>query len=137
MNRQILARTKWVNLYLESQDAGYVCRKCGVSRPTLRKWVCRYQQEGKESLVGKSTKPHSSRNQKINKQRSDWILDLRRQRNLGARRIQTELIRLHDCSLSLATIHKALTAQHAEPIKKPLRPLQNKASVTQQKLIKG
>jgi transposase-like protein len=118
MDRQIAARTKWVNLYLESQDAGYVCRKCGISRPTLRKWVRRYQQEGAAGLIGKSKKPHSSPNQKINKQRIDWILVLRNQRNLGARRIQTELIRLHECPLSLATIHKVLSAQHAEPIKK-------------------
>src|SRR3990167_5310775 len=118
MDRQIAARTKWVNLYLESKDAGYVCRKCGVSRPTLRKWVRRYKQKGLEGLIGKSKKPHSSPNQKINKQRTDWILDLRKQRNLGARRIQTELIRLHECSLSLATIHKVLTTRQAEPIKK-------------------
>lgn len=118
MDRQIAARTKWVNLYLETQDAGYVCRKCGISRPTLRKWVRRYQQEGVDGLIGKSKKPHSSPNQKINKQRTDWILDLRKQRNLGARRIQTELIRLHECPLSLATIHKVLSGQHAEPIKK-------------------
>jgi len=117
MDRQIAARTKWVNLYLETKDAGYVCRKCGVSRPTLRKWVRRYQQAGVDGLIGKSKKPHSSPNQKNNTQRTDWILGLRKQRNLGARRIQTELIRLHEGQLSLATTHKVLSAQHAEPIK--------------------
>ena len=35
--------------------------------------------------------------------------NLRSERNLDARRIQTELIRLHNCPLSLASIHKALT----------------------------
>lgn len=118
MDKQIKARTIWVNLYLETNDAGYVCRKCGISRPTLRKWYRRFLQEGAEGLVGKSKKPHSSPNQKINKQVIKLILDLRSQRNLGARRIQTELIRLHECSLSLATIHKVLTAQQAEPFKK-------------------
>lgn len=46
------------------------------------------------------------------------ILNLRNERNLGARRIQSELIRLHSCSLSLASIHKTLAAQQAQPIKK-------------------
>src|SRR3990167_1475459 len=118
MDRQIKARTNWVNLYLETKDASYVCRKCGVSRPTLRKWYRRYLQDGADGLVGKSKKPHTSPNKKINKQRTKLILDLRKQRNLGARRIQTELIRLHECSLSLATIHKVLTTRQAEPIKK-------------------
>lgn len=39
MKQQIKARLIWVNLYLETKDAGYVCRKCGISRPTLRKEV--------------------------------------------------------------------------------------------------
>lgn len=46
MDRQIKARTKWVNLYLETKDAGYVCCKCGISRSTQRKWYGRYLQEG-------------------------------------------------------------------------------------------
>lgn len=42
MNKQIKAREEWVKHYLETQDAGYVCRRCGISRPTLRKWHRRY-----------------------------------------------------------------------------------------------
>jgi len=37
---------------------------------------------------------------------------MRIKRNLGARRIQTELIRLHQCKLSLSTIHKELKRQN-------------------------
>ncbi len=118
MDKQIKARTTWVNLYLEIEDAGYVCRKCGISRPTLRKWYRRYQLYGAEGLIDQSRKPHSSPNQKITQQNTKFILDLRQKRNLGARRIQTELIRLHDCYLSLATIHKVLIIQKANSIKK-------------------
>ena len=39
-------------------------------------------------------------------------------RNLGARRLQTELMRLHEISLSLATIHNVLSLYQVEPIKK-------------------
>lgn len=118
MDKQIKARLTWVNLYLETKDAGYVCRKCGISRPTLRKWQRRYSPQGLGGLNDQSKKPLSSPNQKLTLERTQLISDLRSERNLGARRIQTELIRLHTCSLSLASIHKALTIQQARPIKK-------------------
>ncbi len=118
MDKQIKARTGWVNLYLETKDAGFVCRKCGISRPTLRKWYRRYLKDGLLGLVDQSKRPHSSPNHKLTAERVNLILHLRNERNLGARRIQTELIRLHNCSFSLASIHKALTTQQAQPIKK-------------------
>lgn len=118
MKQQIKARLTWVNLYLETKDAGYVCRKCGISRPTLRKWYRRYLETGIDGLNDQSKKPHLSPNQKLNSEVIKLILELRSSRNLGARRIQTELIRLHNCSLSLASIHKALTSNQTQPIKK-------------------
>ncbi len=30
-------RLDWVELYQETGNAGVVCRRCGISRPTLRK----------------------------------------------------------------------------------------------------
>jgi transposase InsO family protein len=126
MDKQIKARTRWVNLYLETKDAGFVCRKCGISRPTLRKWYCRFLKDGLPGLNDQSKRPHSSPNQKLNSECNKLILNLRNERNLGARRIQTELIRLHNCSLSLASIHKALTTQQAQPIIKLRRKKQFK-----------
>lgn len=112
------ARLKWVELYLDTGDAGYVCRRCGISRPTLRKWFKRYQKEGIKGLADLSKKPLFTPNKKVDDQITEWILELRNNRNLGARRIQSELFRLYECSLSLATIHKVLIAQKAKPIKK-------------------
>ncbi len=43
---------------------------------------------------------------------------MRVNRNLGARRIQTELIRLHQVHLSTATIHKVLSEASVKPIVK-------------------
>lgn len=45
------------------------------------------------------------------------VLRLRRNRKLGARRIQNELIRNFDLSLSLATIHKILACNNVKPLK--------------------
>ena len=50
------ARTRlgWVRLYEEVGNAGVVCRRCGISRPTLRKWWRRYQGEGEAGLHDRS-----------------------------------------------------------------------------------
>ena len=56
------ARTRlgWIKLYEEVGNAGLVCRRCGISRPTLRKWVERHQQRGLDGLVSESRRPDTS-----------------------------------------------------------------------------
>ncbi len=71
-------------------------------------WVKRYNESGVQSLSDQRRRPHNSPNKKINQQIIKWISYSRVQRNLGARRIQSELLRLNECKLSLATIHKIL-----------------------------
>ncbi len=118
MDREIQQRLKWVRLYEECGDAGFVCRRCGISRPTLRKWWRRYQEDGEEGLQSHSRRPHSSPNTKIDDELENLILDFRRTRNLGARRLQSELLRLHNVSLSLAPIHKVFKKHRVKPVKK-------------------
>ena len=96
MEREIQMRLVWIQLYEETGNAGLVCRRCGISRPTLRKWLRRYQAEGVEGLRGQSRKPKHSPNQKTDEALEDLILGLRKTRKLGARRLQNELIRCHD-----------------------------------------
>lgn len=55
---------------------------------------------------------------KITKKIEDWTIDFRACRSVGARRIQTKLFRLHECQLSLASIHKVLVKHVVKPIKK-------------------
>jgi len=105
MNKEINQRLKWVELYLETQDAGWVTRRCGIARPTLRKGLKRYEQEGLDGLQEQSRRPHNAPNAKVGAQEASWILRLRKHRQLGARRIQNELFREHNGSLALATIH--------------------------------
>jgi transposase len=117
MNLEIKARLKWVQLYEETGDAGFVCRRCGISRPTLRKWSRRFKEHGLEGLRSRSRRPHKSPRQKVSPENEKLILELRRQRKLGARRIQNELLRNHELSLSLATIHKVLSRHNVKPLK--------------------
>ena len=126
MKLEIKARLRWIKLYQKTNDAGLVCRRCGISRPTLRKWLRRYDQSGLDGLHGKSKKPHRSPNQKVTQKQEDLILNLRKKRKLGARRIQNELIRNHNFSLSLATIHKILTRHNVKPLKRKRRKKQYK-----------
>ena len=60
MELKIKARLKWVQLYEETGDAGFVCRRCGISRPTLRKWSRRFKELGIEGLRSRSRRPHGS-----------------------------------------------------------------------------
>src|ERR1051325_5721244 len=58
------ARRSWVQLYAQTKDAGLVCRRCGISRPTLRKWWRRYQADGDAGLSDRSRRPKRFAGQK-------------------------------------------------------------------------
>lgn len=134
MDLNIKSRLTWVNLFLETNNAGYVCRRCGISRPTLRKWVNRYNKLGIDGLVDQSKRPKNSPKIKLTTEIENRILDLRKKRNLGVRRIQTELIRLYDIRLSIASVHKVLIKHKVKPIKKLKR---KKAFKRYQRSISG
>ncbi|MZI00452.1 DDE-type integrase/transposase/recombinase, partial [Dickeya dianthicola] len=120
MDREIQQRLLWVKLYETSGDAGLVCRRCGISRPTLRKWWHRYLVQGIVSLENHSRRPKRSPATKTGPNEVALILELRTLRNLGARRIQSELKRLRSLSLSLAmaTIYKILCRYQVKPVVK-------------------
>lgn len=117
MNQEIAIRLRWIKLYEETQNAGIVCLRCGISRPTLRLWWRRYQASGLDGLKAQSRRPTRFPAQKIFDQQERLILSLRKRR-LGARRIQNELLREYDCKLSLATIHKVLKRHDQQPLKR-------------------
>lgn len=121
MDKHIKMRLVWVELYEATGDAGLTCKRCGISRPTLRLWYRLWQNQGTEGLASRSRRPKSSPNQKRTKNLSDRILQLRKERNLGARRIQSELIRETATKYSLATIHKVLVKAKVGPLNRPPR----------------
>src|SRR4051812_20531086 len=106
--RAIRQRRKWIAAYYEIGDAGAVCCRFGISRPTLRKWLRRFDAGGEAGLKEQSRRPHSSPVKKVSADVEQWILLLRRERRLGVKRIRAELRRLHDVHLSPAVIHKVL-----------------------------
>ena len=116
MSQEIHTRLRWIKHYQASENLGVTCQRCGISRPTLRKWLQRYRESGLAGLVGNSRRPHSAPNKKIFVEQEQLVLLLRRENNLGARRIQNELKRQHQLSLSLATIHKILVKNGNYPL---------------------
>lgn len=116
MNQESKKRLLWIKFFEETQNAGIVCRRCGISRPTLRKWVQRYQESGLEGLASQNRRPLRSPAKKIFSEQEQWILDFRSDRNWGARCIQNELKRIHGFNLSLASIHKVLVKNGVKPL---------------------
>jgi transposase-like protein len=112
-------RLGWVRLHEEAGDAGLVCRRCGISRPTLRKWWRRYRAEGEAGLRDRSRRPRTSPGRKVLAEREGLILRLRRERKLGIKMLRNELARGHGLRLALDTIHKVLV-RHGE--NRPERP---------------
>ncbi len=118
MDHKEQARLTWVQMYLATGNAGLTCRRCGISRPTLRKWVGRFQTDGLDGLRELSRRPKTSPGRKILAEQEEWILELRRERRLGARRLQHELRRLHGFHLSLASIHQVLSSNKAKRLRR-------------------
>ena len=110
-------RLRWIEMHERLKNAGIVCRRCGISRPTLRKWLKRYQLEGIEGLKAHSKRPHCCPTLKITEQIQARIMEIRKERNIGVRRIQSELKRLFDFKLSMASIHKVLRRNNASALR--------------------
>jgi len=121
MDADMRPRLLWVQLCQQTGDARLVCRRW-ISYPTLRKWVRRYRETGEVGLSSLSRRPIQSPNRRIFERERTWILTLRSDRKLGARRIQNELRRHHDLNLSLDSIHKVLiTSQVPLLVRSPRR----------------
>ena len=102
-------RLGWIRFYEQLGDAGLVCRRCGIPRPTLR----RYQAEGIDGLEERSRRPRRPAGRKIFAEQEALILELRRSRQLGIKQLRNELLRDHGLRLSLDTLHRVL-AKHGE-----------------------
>ena len=121
MKDEIRRRLVWVRMYENTRDAGLVCRRCGISRPTLRRWMRRFQEAGEVGLMGQSRRPQRSPRRKVFHKQRSLILRLRRERNLGARRIQIELWLHWEIDLSITAIHKVLRQAQVKPLTRPRR----------------
>jgi transposase InsO family protein len=112
-------RLGWVRLYEQLGNAGVVCRRCGIARPTLRKWWRRYQAQGEAGLETRSRRPRRSPNRKVFADEEALILRLRRERRLGIKMLRNERARRHGLKLALDTIHKVLVRHGENQLRRP------------------
>lgn len=104
MKNEVKKRFEWVMLYEAIGNAGVVCVKCGITRPTLRKWVKRFKESGIDGLSELSRRPHKIHH-KITIEDEQRIIELRTNRNLGHRSIASEMKSLYGVSISTATVY--------------------------------
>lgn len=116
------ARLSWIRMYQQTKDAGLTCRRCGISRPTLRKWWRHFQEQGEDGLCSGSSVRKNLLDKKVTQERRELILRLRKQRRLGPKSIQSELARQHDLKLSTATIWAVLERNKVALLRKPRVP---------------
>jgi len=119
------ARLTWVTMYQQNKDAGLTCRRCGISRPTLRKWTRRFQETGEEGLRSQSRVRKNLTPRKVTDEHEKLILELRQKRNLGPKGLQRELKRLHGFTFSSSTIWHVLHRNKVSvlrPGKRPKKP---------------
>ncbi len=79
-----------------------------------------------------SRAPHKAPSPKVTELYEKLILELRRDRNLGAKRIQAELLRHHNWRVSTATIWKVLARHQVPPLRRhrtPQAPIRYSRSV--------
>lgn len=119
MDAKVKMRLTWVQLYEKTANFSLTSRHCGISRPTLRKWVTRYQQLGLDGLLDQSRRPKTlARTLKL--RLSIWSgLDsyVNDVSVLGAFRVNCYIY-----TLSTATIHKVLKQEGYGLLKPTRRP---------------
>jgi len=96
------------------------CRRFGISRPTGHKWLQRYQADGVRGLADQSRRPRSCAHATAQPV-VDRILELRRQFDLGARKIQRLLREEFDTVPCVDTVHNVLKRHGCVEPRKPRR----------------
>ncbi len=61
LNRQAKTQLVWMDYYEQCGNAALTCRRFGVSRPTLHKWLKRYRRRDLLSLEDRSRRPKKTR----------------------------------------------------------------------------
>jgi len=70
-------RSRWIQLYERIGHAGIVCLKYGISLPTLRKWLKRYERcGGIDGLKAMSRRLHNSPASKVTPELEKLILEM-------------------------------------------------------------
>ncbi len=105
----VLAHKRVIDCYFHAGERkiSKTARLCGISRPTVRKWLRRFFAEGEAGLRERSRRPHRMP-RKTSDEVERLVLMLREKTNYGARRIARALWQKYRVKLSYGTVQKIL-----------------------------
>jgi len=109
LSKEACLRLKWLGHYKKHKNAKVTCRRFGISRSTLYKWLKRYTERGPVGLEDLSRAPRRHRVSKIPWQTVDLIVSIRKEQPAWSKhKISVILARDHGIELSASTVGRVL-----------------------------
>jgi transposase InsO family protein len=109
LSREARVRLSWLSHYKKKGNACITCRRFGISRSTLYKWVARYSERGPRGLEDLSRAPHNRRAPTVSWQTVDLICSIRAEQPAWSKhKIAVILKRDHGVTLSASTVGRIL-----------------------------
>lgn len=109
LSREAKVRLTWIGHYKKHKNASVTCRRFGISRSTLYKWVKRYIKRGPLGLEDLSRAPKRRRMSTVPWQTVQLICELRREHPAWSKhKIAVILKRDYDITLSSSTVGRIL-----------------------------
>ena len=112
LSKEARARLTWLGHYKKHRNASVTCRRFGISRSTLYKWVKRYIEKGPLGLEDLSRAPRRRRTSPVPWQTIDLVVAIRGARPAWSKhKIAAILARDRGIKLSASTVGRTLQAQ--------------------------
>ncbi|MDI6874014.1 MAG: helix-turn-helix domain-containing protein [Actinomycetota bacterium] len=109
LSREAKVRLYWVGHYKKHKNASVTCRRFGISRSTLYKWVKRYLKKGPRGLEDLPRTPKRRRVSRIPWQTVELICDLRREHPAWSKhKIAVILKRDHGIEISSSSVGRIM-----------------------------
>jgi transposase len=103
----LAGRFAWLQVYRDTKSPNEVCRRFGISRKTLYKWLRRFKESGgsRLSLLDQSRRPHTFP-RATPATTVALIMSIKKETGYGQRKLKQELLERHDINVSERTIWK-------------------------------
>lgn len=110
LSRQALARLRWIDIYLNNgRQVTRTCQRCGISRPTLYRWLRRYRPYDLGQLEDRSSAPRRRRRPTWTVEQREAVRLLRERYPRWGKGKLTVLLRREGVVLSESMVGRILT----------------------------
>lgn len=109
LSKEAKVRLSWIGHYRKQGNASVTCRRFGISRTTLYKWLRRYAERGPQGLEDRPRSPKRRRASTVPWQTVELVCHLRREHPAWSKhKIAVILKRDYDISLSSSTVGRIM-----------------------------